>query len=184
MTEETEQIKDDANTHRYWRDVKRKHTGRLVLEISARWGDDLRRRWADGKKQQLENVLGSFLLGIKKWIAHEKQCRLDTECEARQKQQAETVRQERKNRNDSTNVDLISKHVRTIGERAARFDATWTRWNRQLKITFSAPRIRHNSRNGSAGPNGMPTTWIPLHRPQIEKSTIRHRSIFPSTKWI
>lgn len=73
-----------------------KCTGRLVLNVSGRWAEYLRKRWADGKQQKLENVLGSFIEGLQKWIVHERDCRLDIECEARQKAKAAEVHEKRK----------------------------------------------------------------------------------------
>jgi hypothetical protein len=66
-----------------------------VLTVSGRWADGLRRRWADGKKQRLESTLGSFIEGLRKWIAHEHNSRLDDECEERQRQAAVAVRRRR-----------------------------------------------------------------------------------------
>ncbi len=100
MTEETERIDDGSNERRYWADCKRRHTGRLSLEISGRWADGLRRKWADGKRQRLENVVGSFLQGLKKWLEHEMQSRLDHECEDRQRRRVKEVREERKQRQE------------------------------------------------------------------------------------
>jgi hypothetical protein len=121
MTEESQIDADRSGEHRHWRETKRTFTGRLVLEISGRWADDFRRRWADGKKQRLENVLGSFLLGVKKWIAHQKACRLDDECEARQRKRVEDVRQERQQRHEQmeqrrTNLEACAENWRKSQE--------------------------------------------------------------------
>ncbi|MGE0769933.1 MAG: hypothetical protein AB7L90_26135 [Hyphomicrobiaceae bacterium] len=114
LVEEMEREPSDASNHRYWRDVKQRPTGRLVLEISGGWFDNLRRRWADGKKQQLENILGSFLAGLQKQIAHEKERRLDNECEARQKQLAEEVRKEREQQ--QTQMERRRTHLEACAE--------------------------------------------------------------------
>jgi len=39
-------------------------SGRLILEINAPSGYELRRRWADGKKQRIEDVLGEVVVGL------------------------------------------------------------------------------------------------------------------------
>jgi hypothetical protein len=39
-------------------------SGRLILEMRPPWGAGLRCRWAEGKKLQLENVLGEVLVGL------------------------------------------------------------------------------------------------------------------------
>jgi hypothetical protein len=39
-------------------------SGRLILEIDTPWGYELRKRWADGKTQRLENVVGEVVTGL------------------------------------------------------------------------------------------------------------------------
>lgn len=95
LSEEMERIEKKSSKPYYDRDWSYKSTGRLVLTISGRWADGLRRRWADGKKQHLESTLGSFIEGLRKWIAHEHNSRLDDECEERQRQAAAAVRRRR-----------------------------------------------------------------------------------------
>jgi hypothetical protein len=95
LSENMERIENKSNKHHYYRDWTYKSTGRLVLTISGRWADGLRRRWADGKKQRLEGRLGSFIEGLRKWIAHEHESRLDDECEERQRQAAAAVKRRR-----------------------------------------------------------------------------------------
>lgn len=95
LSEEMERIENKSNKHYYYRDWTYKSTGRLVLTISGRWADGLRRRWADGKKQHLESTLGSFIEGLRKWIAHEHDGRLDDACQERQRQAAAAVRRRR-----------------------------------------------------------------------------------------
>jgi hypothetical protein len=95
ITEETKYVEDESPAGHRWRYGKRNYMGRLVLEISGHWADGLRRRWADGKQQQLETVLGSFMSGLQKWIAHEREKRLDDEIEARQGTKAAEIRYKR-----------------------------------------------------------------------------------------
>ena len=95
LSEEMERTEEKSDKHHYYRDWTCKSTGRLVLTISGRWADGLRRRWADGKKQHLESTLGSFIEGLRKWIAHEHDSRLDDECEERQRQAADAVSRRR-----------------------------------------------------------------------------------------
>jgi hypothetical protein len=95
LSEEMERIEKQSNKPYYNGDWSYKSTGRLVLTISGRWADGLRRRWADGKKQHLESMLGSFIEGLRKWIAHEHNSRLDEECQERQRLAAATVRRRR-----------------------------------------------------------------------------------------
>ena len=40
------------------------YSGQLTLEINAPWRERMRRRWADGKKQRLEDLLGEIVVGM------------------------------------------------------------------------------------------------------------------------
>lgn len=95
MFEETDRIERDPGKHQYYRDWEYEYSGRLVLEVFARWGGNFRRRWADGKKQRLELVLGSFIEGLQKWIAHAREHRLEEEIEERQRSKALQVHNRR-----------------------------------------------------------------------------------------
>lgn len=88
LSEEMDRVEKNRDENRYWKDWEYKHTGRLVLEISGRWERNFRKHWADGKKQQLENILGSFIEGLRKWIANERVHRLDDEIRERQRSKA------------------------------------------------------------------------------------------------
>ena len=68
-------------------------SGRLILETDLPWGVHLRRRWADGTKQRLEDVLGDVVVGLEgvalAWRADRE--RRDQE---RKEQEAERQRRE------------------------------------------------------------------------------------------
>ena len=125
MTEKSQLVDGGTKGHQYGRCSIRKYTGRLALEISGRWADDLRRRWADGNKQQLENVLGSFLLGLKNWISHEMACRFDDECEARQRQRTKRcVKKNSSSKSEWNSGVKILRIARRTGVKPKRFEVT------------------------------------------------------------
>ncbi|WP_149495353.1 hypothetical protein [Roseiconus lacunae] len=94
----SEQIRrhEKPNERRYYfKEFTYEATGKLTLSIDG-WGDGLRKNWSDGKVQRLESVLGNVALNLEKWVIHVRDRRLDNECESRQKQAAEKIREARK----------------------------------------------------------------------------------------
>lgn len=73
---------------RFWREWDHVTTGNLNIEVHCQHFDQLRRRWSDGKVQKLENIIGSFLDAIPRYLAEIKQSRLDNQCKQRQKKMA------------------------------------------------------------------------------------------------
>jgi hypothetical protein len=66
-------------------------TGRLMIQVES-WGYGERRKWADGNKQRLENILRRVLDGLLRQIELERLARLDKECQTRQREQVQFVR--------------------------------------------------------------------------------------------
>ncbi len=98
ISEEIERVEVGRKDNGFrWRDWKHKPTGRLVFQIeSCGWGE--RRRWADGSKQRLENILRRVVDGLMKHIELNRLARLDEECTKRQREQVHSVRSRRERR--------------------------------------------------------------------------------------
>jgi hypothetical protein len=47
-----------------WQQYEWKATGQLSLKIENVWRDGLRRTWADGKQQRVEDCLNAFIVGL------------------------------------------------------------------------------------------------------------------------
>jgi hypothetical protein len=79
---------------RNWKYHNCKHepTGRLVFKVDA-YSDAKRTRWADGKRQRLETMLGAISDGLVTILETKRLRRLDDECEARQKAAVKAVRE-------------------------------------------------------------------------------------------
>lgn len=99
-------------------------SGQLVLEISAPWGDpSVRRRWADGAKRKVENVLGDVVLGLERSAAAWARWDEDRERERRQRQEEERKAAEEERR--AAHRAAMSAHL----SKAAR------RWQEAQTIT-------------------------------------------------
>lgn len=85
---------EKPSQYRYTKDYRYEATGKLSLHVDG-FADGLRKTWSDGKVQRLEMVLGSVVVGLRAWIDHVHQRRLDRECEARQTAKAQQRREER-----------------------------------------------------------------------------------------
>ena len=83
--------KQKEGDHPYWDRYRFEATGLLSIGVtSCAFG--LRSKWADGKVQRVENILGKVVLGLQALIEQARCRRLDNECEARQKGLAEKTR--------------------------------------------------------------------------------------------
>jgi hypothetical protein len=69
-------------------------SGQLVLSIDA-WADGIRRRWADGKKQKLEDCLNSFIASLIMVAAEHKARRLEREREERERLEHQRILEEK-----------------------------------------------------------------------------------------
>jgi hypothetical protein len=99
-------------------------SGDLVLEISAPWGDSsIRRRWADGAKQKVENVVGDVVLGLERSAAA--WARADEEHERARKQREDDERKAAAERRRAAHRTAMSDHL----SKAAR------RWQEAQTIT-------------------------------------------------
>ena len=99
LFEETQREAADNETDRRWsyRSWKYKPTGKLVLHITgATWG--CRSRWADGKRQRLEERIDSFIAGLQEILETSRLERLDSQCVARQRARCAEVREAAKKR--------------------------------------------------------------------------------------
>ena len=74
-----------------------KPTGRLQLQISnlPAYRGPIRRTWADGKYQKIENCVGEFIVGLSVAAAAIKKNRLETEERHRQREEERKQRRRR-----------------------------------------------------------------------------------------
>jgi hypothetical protein len=91
-------------------------SGRLVLETQTPWGVVLRKKWADGKKQRLEDLLGEVIVGLeavaKAWKASD-----DAREQERLAREAAQRRAEDEQRR--------AAHRRALGEDLEKMAARW-----------------------------------------------------------
>ncbi len=91
MDETRHRIKSTSATYP-WR-YEYKYTGQLAIIAHKSGWSGLRAKWADGKKQRLENILDSVVEGLLRYVDYVRQRRLDKEIEQRQEQCAAERRQ-------------------------------------------------------------------------------------------
>jgi hypothetical protein len=72
-------------------------TGRLAFQLDC-YADAHRKKWADGKRQRVEEMLDQFIQGVIDVLDFIRQERLDNECIGRQKAKVEDVRDAAKKR--------------------------------------------------------------------------------------
>lgn len=95
LYEETDRISTQrTDVCRNWKyhNCKYEPTGQLVFKVDA-YSDARRTRWADGKRQRLETMLGAISDGLVTILETKRLRRLDDECEARQKAVVKAVRE-------------------------------------------------------------------------------------------
>lgn len=97
LFEVVDRTSTDSDATRNWRYQHWKYqpTGKLVLQLDP-YGAQSRRRWADGKRQNLELMLGSFIRGAIAVLDARRECRLDEECVARQNEALKATRERAK----------------------------------------------------------------------------------------
>lgn len=103
LFEETKRFEINSDANRRWgyKDWRREPVGQLVFHVDYVSWDAHRTRWADGKKKQrLEDLVGSIVQGLIEILDLVRLRRLDEECEARQKQELEQVREAARRRSD------------------------------------------------------------------------------------
>ena len=71
ISESIKRFEKNPGEYRHWKQWRYEATGNLSLEIDG-YGDGLRKKWADGKVQRLENILGSFILTLHDWMEFQK----------------------------------------------------------------------------------------------------------------
>lgn len=70
-------------------------SGRFIIETDLPWGVELRRRWADGKHQRLEHILGEVVVGLEAvaeaWRADRERRELERQEQQRQLEERRAV---------------------------------------------------------------------------------------------
>lgn len=98
------------------------YSGRLILEIETPWDSRVRKRWADGKHQRLEELLGEVIVGIE--VAAEA-WRIDRERRDRDEAERQRVRREAQRRerqaayDRALEKDLLVEHLLVLPVAAA-----------------------------------------------------------------
>ncbi len=93
LTEQIDRIftEPDARRGRAYRNCKYKPTGRLALQIDVY--ADGRRKWADGKRQTVESLLGPCVTGLMGILEQLRLKALDDQCVDRQRASVRKVRE-------------------------------------------------------------------------------------------
>ena len=97
-------------------------SGVLVLQTEIRRLPGIRRRWADGKKQRLEDLLPAFVVSIFDYADHEKQRRAEDE-------EAER-RREKKEREREAKRKLIAEEQERLNKLLSAVDS----WHRSRRV--------------------------------------------------
>ncbi|PAY17436.1 hypothetical protein CKO51_21200 [Rhodopirellula sp. SM50] len=140
----TEQVArhEKPNRQQSWKEYSYKPTGRLSFSIDG-WGDGMRKTWADGKVQRLEDILAKVTTGIESWVRLNRDRRLDKECVTRQEAlaaEARRVREENANAESHRRQELeTSVEAWEKAERIRRFLSTFDEKLKSEKIQLQNP---------------------------------------------
>lgn len=91
-------------------------SGRLIVETHSPGAVELRRRWADGKKQRLEDILGEVVIGLE---AVSQAWRADRQRRARETE----VREDEQRRREE--AEHQATHRRALGDDLVRMATAW-----------------------------------------------------------
>jgi hypothetical protein len=149
--------------------------GELVLQVDGWWRDNVRRRWADGKIQRMENLLDSIVTGFEVLLAARKANRLEDE--RREREQAELARrqrlaEERRNR-EKKRRDLLKDVMHKSVEAA-----TIRQWLSSLDLT-NAEEDEEFARFVTWAQGKLATLEIAVSRRNIT-AIVESQALFPT----
>jgi hypothetical protein len=98
-------------------------SGRLILELGEQYNTGLRRIWADGKRQRIEDLLNDFFAGAVAYAAAEKSKREERERWHREWEEQQRLRweEEERRRREESRWKFLSGNLEAL-ERAERIE--------------------------------------------------------------
>ena len=117
-------------------------SGNFVLQLDEMYHSGLRRSWADGKKQRVENLLNDFFAGAVAYAAAEKAARVERERWQREWQDAEQRRWEEQERRklEESSWKFLAGKIECL-ERAERIERFVEATKAQLTNSDSLPQL-------------------------------------------
>jgi hypothetical protein len=142
-------------------------SGRLFLRIET-WGySEIRKAWADGKKQRLENLLNSFVAGIIKTAESVHAWKMNREKEENERQ--ERIRQheerERVRREEKEKLQALEREVEA-----------WHR-SKRIRSYLEAVRTLAFERHGGIEPGSELDHWVSWAEEQADQLDPLHVKI-------
>jgi len=155
------QEKDKArNPWRYPRpEYVYRPSGKMSFKITSPSWDIWRRTWSDGKKQRVENVLNSFVIGLIKAAEVERERRLWNERRERERKEEERRRRERQRMKEAEERKLWGLFTDSI---------CWHR-NQQIRAYIQAVEDAVEESAGKITPGSTLEKWIIWARKQADR---------------
>jgi hypothetical protein len=155
------QEKDKArNPWRYPRpEYVYRPSGKMSFKITSPSWDIGRRTWSDGKKQRVENVLNSFVIGLIKAAEVERERRLWNERREREREEEERRRRERQRHKEAEERKLWGLFTDSI---------CWHR-SQQIRAYVQAVEDAVEKSAGEITPDSTVEKWITWARKQADR---------------
>jgi len=136
-----------------WKYKKHEYVPSGRLELSMKnlnyWGS-LRHKWADGKKQQLEDCLNDFMIGLIRAsvVLRSVQLKWEREEKQRREQELKRIEEERKQREEKERLEALLREV--------------DQWNKSRRIREYVEAVRHwlIQRDGIISPGSKADNWL------------------------
>jgi hypothetical protein len=134
-------------------------SGRLSLTLTEYVGDNIRRTWADGKKQRLEDCINEIIIGLIEAAVAKREWELQREKKRRERREEELRREEeaRRKREEEERVQSLINQAEN--------------WNKSRLIREYIEAVRDAAirKNGMIEPNSGLFEWLSWARQQADK---------------
>jgi hypothetical protein len=135
-----------------WRSNPRKeaqYTGKFALKIAEDWAKGVRRKWADGKTQRVEDCLNAFVVGLVQ------------AAEAKKQAQAEWEEQQRRREEERRRRFEEERQRQEEARRGRQLEEEATAWAKaeQLRAYVAAVR-EHAEQAGGVEPESKVARWL------------------------
>jgi hypothetical protein len=135
-------------------------SGRLLLKIiDPSWREIGRRTWSDGKKQRVENILNSFVIGLIKASVAEREWRIRHEQWERERKEEERRRRERQRLQEAEERKLWGLFTDSI---------CWHR-SQQIRAYIQAVEDAVEKSTGDIAPDSTLDQWITWAQKQADR---------------
>jgi hypothetical protein len=134
-------------------------SGRLSLTLAEYVGDNIRRTWADGKRQRLEDCINEVIIGLIEAAVAKREWELQREEKRRERREEEFRREEeaRRKREEEERVQSLINQAEN--------------WNKSRLIREYIEAVREAAvrKNGGMEPNSRLSEWFTWARRQADE---------------